>query len=572
MLQVQNAQVTPWDDLAAASLVAAVPTPTLVIDGQARVFAVSDSWRGLLEQAGVPDPGMWLPGADLLPVLEAAARGFPGVVEIRQRLQDALDGVLEPLEIAVPFPTGPRWFIVAMCEIPSAGLLLVSMTEITERRAAEVQLAHQATHDALTGLPNRTVLIERLRILGRAQRSTDSAGAVVFFIDLDEFKTVNDTLGHAAGDQVLTEVARRLRRATRADDLVARLGGDEFVVVAAPLVGELEALAYADRLHAALLPPVVVNGQPVTARASIGIAISSADDAGGDALLRHADIAMLKAKADRAGQLVFDDVLNSSRRQHSDAVAELRAALDSGAIQTWFQPVVRLADGAVVGAEALVRWVQDDGTVLPPAHFVPLAERTGLIGPLDRAVMFAAARALATGPLQALGSCAVNASPLQITSGLIIDEITSVLDGTGLSPDRLTVELTETAVLADPRAAAQHLAELRQLGVQIALDDFGTGFSSLSHLAELPIGLVKLDRSFVDRMTRDERAWEICRAVVALGAALKMAVIAEGVETPEQRDALIALRCPYAQGYLYGKAIPADQFATDHLSGPRQLR
>lgn len=554
-------------------LVAAMPSPSLLIRRDGLLVAVSDRWRVLLDEAGVRGAhrSRWLPGTRLTDALDWGAGALGGgYAEVADRLRLLLAGAgpAGPVEFGVPFPCGARWFIVATSAL-EGGLLLVSMTDITARRAAEAQLAHQAGHDSLTGLPNRTILVERLRQLGRSSRTSEVREAAVFFLDLDDFKAVNDTLGHGAGDRVLQEVARRLAGAVRAEDMVARLGGDEFVVVATRLTGELEALAYADRLMAALAPVVVVDGHPVSAQASIGIALAASGDSSSEALLRDADIAMLKAKAERSGHMVFNEVLDSARRNRADAVQELRGAIDSGHVRPWFQPVVDLVSGRVVGAEALARWVRPDDTVISPASFVPLAERTGLIGPLDLAVMHEAAAALTSGPLAALPWVSVNASPLQVTSGLVVDEVREVLAATGLAPGRLKVEVTETAVLGDPDAARRHLQDLKAIGVRLALDDFGTGYSSLSHLAELPMDCVKLDRSFIRRLTDSRRSREISRAVIGLGASLEMSVIAEGVETEAQRNALGELGCPWVQGYLYGAAVPAARFPALHLGQPQ---
>lgn len=449
------------------------------------------------------------------------------------------------------------------------GVLLFAVglaEDITERRDLAEDLRRQARHDHLTGLPNRTVLTERLQQIGHSRRSGEVAEVAVFFLDLDDFKTVNDRLGHAAGDQVLRVVAERLRSATRAEDLVVRLGGDEFVVVGAGVAGELEAVGYAERLLGALTPQVLVDGRLVSTRASVGVAMSSVDDADAEVLLRNADIAMLRAKAAGSGQLVVHSASDVARRAATSGLPSLREAITTGAVRPWYQPIVALDSGEVVGTEALARWVLQDGRAVPPLSLVALAERTGLVRLLDRSVMHAAAVALTTGPLKDVGGCSVNVSPRQVTSGLVVAEVQDLLEATGLAAERLTVEVTETAVLGDPAAARRYLERLKAIGVRIALDDFGTGYSSLSHLADLPIDIVKLDRSFVRRLIDDRRACEISRAVIALGRALDMSIVAEGVETDQQRDALLELGCQYAQGFLFGPAVPAVDFAAAHLA------
>jgi len=561
----QNATVTVKPSPAPASeetarVVRVLPTPTLLVEPDGVLIAVSDSWRGLLGDAQVPDVEVWLAGGNLLQALDAAAAFNDGYAHVASRLRAALAGERSAEELAIPFPGGRRWFIVASSTVATSGLHVVSLTEITERKKAEAALAHQATHDALTGLPNRGVVAERLRQVGRHQRGVDALETAVLFLDLDGFKAVNDTHGHGAGDAVLSEVARRLKTACRAGDLVARLGGDEFVVIASGLTGELEALAYADRLLSAIALPMNVQDHPLSITASIGVALSTPGDDASGAVLRNADIAMLKAKAQRSGHRIFDGVLDSARRKRADSTDALRQAITDGSVRPWFQPVVHLPSGSVVGAEALVRWVRADATVVPAVSFIPLAESTGLIGPLDRAVMQMTAEAMTEGPLRWLPRCSVNASSLQIASGLIVDEVAEVLSSTGLDPDRMIVEVTETAVLSDPDAAREHLRELVAMGVRIALDDFGTGYSSLSHLADFPIDVVKLDRSFTSKISQQGRPLEIARAVVGLGSALGLTVVAEGVENVEQHDLLLAMGCTFAQGYLYGAATAPEQF------------
>ena len=549
------------------AVVHAMPVPTLLVDGGGVLLDVSDSWRWLVYDAELPQLAALLPGCDLLTTFEAWMQEAPVLRTLTEHLHCSLEGGRPPpVELAIPFAGSSRWYIVASQAMPGGAAIVVTLTDITDRRAAEQQLQHQAMHDVLTGLPNRALLGERLR--QRAVRSGGAEQVSVFFLDLDDFKQVNDTLGHDAGDVVLVEVARRLKTCVREQDFVARLGGDEFVVVAEGLVGDVEALAYADRLAECVAVDIAVLGHVVSTSASIGVASTSEASTGHDmpesetaSLIRHADIAMLQAKASGRGQVGFDRALDSARRRRSDQVLALRHALQNRDLHAQFQPVVRLADSQVVAAEALARWTQSDGRTVAPAEFIPLAERNGMITPIDRAMMLAAAQALVSG---ALGGehlrCSVNSSPMQVPTGMLLGDVESALEATGLAPERLTVEVTETAVLGDPATALEQLKRVKAAGVGISLDDFGTGFSSLTHLTTFPIDVLKVDQSFVSRMLTDVRALEVVRAVVRLGRALDMDVVAEGIETEQQRDALRDMGCPLGQGWFYGAAVPACDF------------
>ncbi|MCW3101404.1 MAG: rane protein, partial [Chthonomonadaceae bacterium] len=476
--------------------VRSMPTPCWLIDRDSRLLAVSDCWRELLVAVETPQADDWLPGARVLDGLEARAESDV-MARASEYLLKALDrGSFPPFELPLTFPAGLRWFIAAGRPLAETdGELLLTFTEITERRAAETALQHQARHDALTGLANRSVLTERLQQLSRGVRRGDVHAVALFFLDLDDFKAVNDEHGHDAGDMVLREVAERLSHAVRATDLICRLGGDEFVVVVPDMDGEIEALAYAERLTKTLeLEVVLPGGHPILVSASCGIAFTSGSEL--QQLLTDADIAMLHAKATGRHQ-VFDQALDSARRREAEETGRLRTAIESGEIVPWFQPVVRLTDGAVLGAEALARWPEAHSQGRDISQVIALAERTGLIASLDRLIYTQAAAALVSGALGTGIRISVNASPRQITTGLIVKEIAQVLAESGASPSMLAVEVTESAILTDPAAAAVHLAELAEMGVQVALDDFGTGFSSLSHLLALPLHIIKVDRSFV---------------------------------------------------------------------------
>lgn len=541
--------------------VRSMPTPCWLIDRDSRLLAVSECWRELLVAVETPNADDWLPGARVLDSLELRAES-EAMAQAGAYLTKALAwGSFPPFELPLTFPNGLRWFIAAGRPLAGAqGQLLITFTEITERRAAETALEHQARHDALTGLANRTALTERLQQLSRGMRRGDVRAVALFFLDLDDFKAVNDDHGHDAGDLVLREVADRLSRAVRGTDLICRLGGDEFVVVVPDMDGEIEALAYAERLTKTLeLEVVLPGGHPIPVSASCGIAFTSGTEL--QQLLTDADIAMLHSKATGRHQ-VFDQALDSARRRDADETRRLRMAIESGEIVPWFQPVVRLPDGVVVGAEALARWPEAHSQGREISQVIALAERTGLIAALDRLIYGQAAAALASGALGPGVRCSVNASPRQVTTGVIVTDLAEVIAESGASASMLSVEVTESAILTDPDAAARHLAELAEMGVQVALDDFGTGFSSLSHLLTLPLHIIKVDRSFVADIVDDVRAREVVRAIITMSENLGVRVVAEGVETEAQAEVLVSLGCRLAQGYLFGRPAPLADWST----------
>ncbi|MHB1738578.1 MAG: bifunctional diguanylate cyclase/phosphodiesterase [Actinomycetes bacterium] len=441
--------------------------------------------------------------------------------------------------------------------------MVATLSDVSERHAMEERLRHQALHDDLTGLPNRSALVDRLF---RALAAKDRHGPIgVLFIDLDKLKTINDALGHSAGDQALVTAAGRISSCLRPGDTLARLGGDEFVVLLDRLPDATMAQAIADRIVRAVGLAVRLHGLDVAIGASVGIAIGhpGADDA--DTLLLQADVAMYAAKAAGGSRSeVYDPAMSQAAVAELETVADLRHALTdprAGGLAVHFQPVVRLTDRRIVSAEALVRWVHPRRGPLSPAEFLPTAERAGLVGQLDRWVLHTALDALAqweahpgTEPGTMVG---VNLSAWEVVDPGMVDRITGCLEEHRINPHRLLVEVTETALLVSGvDQAARHLGELRDRGVGIALDAFGTGYSSLAHLRDLPVDVVKVDRSFVEGIDARGREQDLATAVVRLGQALGVDVIAEGVETESAREALVSLGCPYAQGFLFSRAVP----------------
>ena len=466
---------------------------------------------------------------------------------------------------------------------PDGSLGVAPVTAVFEQLAQ--QYAHQALHDPLTGLPNRLFLLEKLRQLG--------CTGVLFLIDLDRFKDVNDHLGHAAGDQVLVEFAQRLRTVARSGDLVVRLSGDEFAVLTEGRLTTAQSTALAERMVLTAAAPFVVTGQGggqedgeedgedgeqlVTLGASVGVT-DSADAAATspDALLHRADLAMYRAKSLGRGrvshfgaELLEDAEATDAVRARHRMERRLRQAIETESLHLHYQPVVALPSGQVTGVEALARWEDDELGRVAPDVFIPLAERTGLVVDLGRWVLQTACREAAgwpTGPSGLAPTVAVNVSPVQLAQRGFIDDVTRALSDSGLAPDRLCLEITETAAITDLTASAARLTQLRDLGVRLALDDFGAGHSALSLLKALPVHLVKIDRSFVDRVTSDTADGVLVRLVIEAAHSLGRRVCAEGVETAEQAHQLIAMGCDSAQGWLFGRPEPASAQLTGLLT------
>ena len=446
---------------------------------------------------------------------------------------------------------------LALLLVPAGAAYPVLAHHIRQRRRAELALAHQATHDPLTDLPNRVLLLDRLaRSLGSPGQRDGLVG--VLFLDLDRFKFVNDRLGHEAGDALLVIIADRLRACSRAGDTVARFGGDEFVVLLERLTDRQSAEVVAERVAAALAAPTDLNGYDLTVAASVGIALAQPGEVGPMDLLRDADEALRRAKAHgKARCVVYEPWMGVHLRERVTLEGELRGALERNELRLVYQPVMELSSGRMEGVEVLVRWHHPQRGVVMPEAFVSLAEETGLIGPIGAWVLEAACRQgrvwqeqLARPPI-----VGVNLSARQFQQTDLIACIDSILRDTGMDANLLRLELTESAVMADVSSAAVTLGQLKDLGVWLALDDFGTGYSSLSSLRHFPIDLLKIDRTFVAGLGRDDGDAAVVQAVVALASALGLGVVAEGVETPEQLGRLRQMRCALGQGYLFAPPL-----------------
>ena len=435
--------------------------------------------------------------------------------------------------------------------------------DITVQRRSEVKIEYMAHHDALTDLANRVLLNERLeQALGRIHLEEMVA---VHHLDLDQFKAVNDTFGHPAGDKLLKIVADRLRGLVRETDTIARMGGDEFVVVQAPIADPAESTSLAQRIIALMSEPFDLDGHQAVIGASIGIAVGPSDGLKPDELLRNADLALYRAKGDGRGTFrFFETAMDLQMQTRRIMERDLRKALSSGQFELYYQPVVNLASGDISGFEALIRWNHPEQGVIPPASFIPLAEETGLIVPVGEWVIRQACATAAQWPGDL--SIAVNISAAQFRNPGLMQVIVGALATSGLDPTRLEIEITETVLLQNRETTLAVLRQLRELGIRIAMDDFGTGYSSLTYLQCFPFDKIKIDRSFVKDITENTGSLNIVRAVAALAKGMGMTATAEGVETSEQLDRITSEGCTEMQGFLFSRPVPASEIERLFLS------
>jgi len=433
---------------------------------------------------------------------------------------------------------------------------VVTHQDVTASIRAEARISHLARHDALTDLPNRVLFQERLdAALLRVARGDSVA---VFCLDLDRFKAVNDMLGHGVGDELLKQVAARLRKSVRETDTVARLGGDEFAIIQSFVEQPTGATSLAARIIDAIAAPYAIGDHQIDIGTSIGIAIAPGDGTTADDLLKNSDLALYRAKSDGRGVYrFFEPEMDAKMRKRRELELELRAALPNNELEVFYQPLVNLAVGRVIGFEALLRWRNPARGLVPPAEFIPLAEEIGLIAAIGAWVLKQACAEAMTWPDQI--KVAVNLSPLQFKSERLVLDVASALGSSGLPPQRLELEITETVMLHDTETTLAMLRQIKALGVAISMDDFGTGYSSLSYLRKFPFDKIKIDQSFVREISEEDESMAVVRAVVGLGSSLGMVTSAEGVETPEQLRTLRAEGCTLAQGFLFSPAVPAGQ-------------
>ncbi|MFQ1000506.1 putative bifunctional diguanylate cyclase/phosphodiesterase [Modestobacter sp. SSW1-42] len=550
-------------DRAHADLVAgvldALPSPTVLIDADGTMLLVNSAWRaaGDLLADGRLRVGV---GGNYFEVIRSLADDEVNRARIDE-LRDLAAGTrsLVAVDYALTTVAGVRWYHLQASRADQSGRVVVTHTDITSRVAAEQASDRRARHDHLTDLPNRAHLHE---LIDAELRRPGRGPVSVLFLDADGFKDVNDTLGHEVGDHLLRELAARLSGSTRTLDTVGRLGGDEFVVLCRDC--DIEgALALAERFQRTFDQPFDLGERSTRLTVSIGVAGAPAVAEGlrSTDLVRDADLAMYAAKAAGRNRVrVFTPDLRSAVEQRVLVAAELREAIDAGQLVLHYQPVLHLPTGEVTGMEALVRWQHPTRGLLAPCDFVPLAEQYGIVVPLTRWVLAEATRQAVAWEYDGLPLITgVNISAAHFATGTLVADVLDALEESGLAPERLLLELTETSVAEDPLRAAAQFAQLRIAGVEVSIDDFGSGFSSLSQLVSIPAGVLKMDRSLIASTAgrRSESAAAIA-AVVGLASACGMRSLAEGVETADQLALVTELGCVYAQGYFIARPMTAD--------------
>ena len=490
---------------------------------------------------------------------------LPRVSEVLERVL-AEGGTAAHVELRVRHRDGSYLWVDAsltnLLDEPSVGAIVTNFRDISEHKSLEDELAHQAFHDSLTGLANRALLLDRVEHARETARSRGGSPLALLFLDLDDFKTVNDALGHAAGDTILRATAGRIATVLRPGDTASRLGGDEFAVLLEQLSDPVEAYDVGARLLEAVCTPLDVDGTLIAVNASLGIVVSDGDE-DANALLRNADLAMYRAKGEGKGRFeIYEAGMHAAVVERLALKADLRRATEAGEFVPHYQPIVDLATGETVGVEALARWIHPEHGLVAPAMFIPLAEETGLIVDIGRQVLRQACVDAARWQ-QELGegaprSVSVNLSPRQLAHQDIVADVAAALADSGLPSSALTLEITETVLLEETDSVARTLAAVRALGVCFALDDFGTGYSSLSYLDRFPVDVVKIDKSFIDSLAGNGSSPSpLVDAIVQLGAVLGLGVTAEGIEDADQLVRLQAMGCQTGQGFYFAKPMSA---------------
>ncbi len=537
---------------------------TLVLDSSGRISYASPAINSFLGISPAEVVGQ--PAVDLVHPDERQ--------EIGESLVSLIDttGSPEPLQFRLHHANG-SWrcaeaVVADLRDRPSVEGFVVNLRDITERKEAESLLAHQALHDPLTGLPNRVLLVDRLRQAIAREVRHDGPPPVVMFLDLDRFKLVNDSLGHGAGDELLVSVAERLRSVLRASDTLARFGGDEFVILCEGIVDDDAAVSFANRVMSAMQAPFSVNDEQFHLGVSIGVAFIDEDCASAEELLSDADSAMYLAKARRGEGRVqlFDQATRASARQRVHTETALAHAVEREELVLFYQPIIDARTRLPIGVEALLRWEHPARGLLSPSDFLDLAEQTGLIVPIGTWVLSEACIQVHTWnksrPPDEQLALSVNLSGRQLTEPDLVPQMRHTLEMVGIDPRALSLslEVTETLLPTDQEGVKERLRQLHHLGIKLAIDDFGTGYSSLRYVRELPITIVKIDRSFVSGLGIHPQDEAIVSAVIRLAHTLGLSVVAEGVETQSQYDYLADIGCDYVQGYLFGRPEPASLF------------
>jgi diguanylate cyclase (GGDEF)-like protein/PAS domain S-box-containing protein len=441
---------------------------------------------------------------------------------------------------------------------PDVAGMVATARDIAQRKAFEAELIQQVFHDPLTGLPNRALFVDRLE-QARVRSARRQGNVAVLFVDLDNFKLINDSLGHQAGDVLLIDVAKRLQACVRNEDTVGRLGGDEFVIVM-EFATELEAVQAAERIEQKFIRPFKISDREFVVSASIGIALGDASQGQSDVLLRNADVAMYRAKTEgRARHVVFHASMHTDSLIRLNLENDLRQAIRRGELVVHYQPIVILESGEVSGVEALVRWQHPTRGLLLPAEFISVAEETGLIVPIGQWVLEEACRQVvawrAELPDQAALMVSVNLSPRQFQQKNLVAQVARALREVGLAPAWLKLEITEGVIMQDVEATIKTLWQLKELGVQLAIDDFGTGYSSLAYLKRLPLDILKIDRAFINGIGQDSEDTAIVRAIIAMAKSLNLSITGEGIETAEQPALLREWACDKGQGYYFARPL-----------------
>jgi diguanylate cyclase (GGDEF)-like protein len=576
-----------------AVTVLGVPAATLALLGtDRRTFRAGDFARpwishdsGILVRTGLVSRALDNGGVVALPdaldrTADAALRAAAAEMQVRAMALATLtrpDGTVLGTLVALsdeprPWQDDQLQLLADLAETASTELQL--RHALSEREMRERQLRHDSLHDALTGLPNRSLFMKRLSDASmRARRDGDGLFAVLF-LDLDDFKIVNDSMGHHVGDEVLVIVARRLEECVRGGDIVARLGGDEFAILLERVIDARDTALVAERVQEALREPMTIGGYEWVSTASIGVVLSSSANERPEYLLRSADMAMYRAKHQgRAHFEMFDRAMHAEALTRLQMENDLRHAVERQEFTLHYQPIVALDTGRVHAVEALMRWQHAERGIIPPNEFIPVAEDTGLIVPMGRWALreaCAQVRSLeARNPDIAGLRLSVNLSVREFAQLDLVRAVAAILQDTGLPPQQLQLEITESAIIGQQHPALQTIAELRQLGVRIHLDDFGTGYSSLSYLHRLPLDAIKIDRAFTSAMEAEERPRHVIQAILALVGAIGLDVIAEGVASSEQLAMLRRMGCPYGQGFLFSRPVPADALEELLRSDPR---
>jgi diguanylate cyclase (GGDEF)-like protein/PAS domain S-box-containing protein len=564
---------TASDEKAAllAQLLEAIPENIYFAGRDGRFTQISRQMAGWL---GLPDPAAAV-GRDAFDFFSR---------EHAQRWQDSAEQVLrtgipvETTEKTTLLDGSTRWIAASRRPLrDSAGLVIGSLGichDVTDQKHIEERLARQGFYDVLTDLPNRALFSNRIEHLFRRAGRNAERGYLfaVLYFDVDRFKGVNDSFGHDAGDDLLVQIARRLERTLRPSDTLARLGGDDFAILLEDLRSPGDVTRVADRIHQHLIAPFTVAGTEVFCSASIGISLSTTGYAQAHEMLRDANIAMYRAKANgRACHEIFDAAMHRRAVSQLRIETDLRRAIEREELRVHYQPIIDLTTARLTGFEALVRWQHPTQGLIPPGEFIPVAEETGLIKPIGRWVLHESLRQMKTWrdrhPQAAGLRVSVNLSGHQLAEPDLVEQIRSTLAATGVDARALALEVTESALVRDMAAGAAVLEQLRRLNIQLNIDDFGTGYSSLSYLQNLPVDVLKIDRSFVRTMQQEGGRSEIVNAIIALAHSLNMRVVAEGVETREQLAALRALRCNGAQGFLFARPLVAEDAEKLLVSG-----